>query len=294
MSRSNTELKGLSIDRLYSLSRVVRHGTITKAAGGGGSRQTQLSRQVRELEGYFGVDLLDRSSKQHRPTVAAEELADLTEAFLNNLERLRRRAADGRSKIVIGAGNTAIRAWLIPLAKHVIRKNIRLVLRNLTSRSIQAELKAGRLDLGILHCDRIPDGCEHKSLPTMRMCLIAPKDTARAKELDWSDLADTPVALLEGGGRFPRFVRDRAREAGVRLDVALECSSSIQVIDAVQQCQCFGFIPDQLRKHLPADVEMIKLRGLDTFLNDYAVAWHKAERVQSEALEAVLSILLRK
>jgi len=292
MPRSAINFKGLSLDRLESLSRVVRHGTISMAAQGSASLQTQFSRQIGELEDYFGVKLLERSSSPHKPTAEAEELARIAEVFMADLERLRQSAVGDRQSVVIGAGDVVIRTLLIPLAKQLIGRNIRLVFKNLTSRSIQSELKARRLDIGILHPDRVPDGIERKDLPVMGMSLIVPSGRRSSKSMKWSDLADQPVALLEGGGRSARFVRERANEAGVRLDVALECSSSSQVVDAVHRCACFGFVPDLLKKHLPPGVEVAEFDGGADFKNEYAVAWRQSERIRNAALGKVLVELL--
>jgi DNA-binding transcriptional LysR family regulator len=58
MSRISGKLKGLSLDRLETLSQVLAGGGISRAAGGDANRQSQFSRQIAELEGWFGVALV--------------------------------------------------------------------------------------------------------------------------------------------------------------------------------------------------------------------------------------------
>lgn len=119
---------------------------------------------------------------------------------------------------------------------------------------------------------------------------FTPAAGATAKPMGWGDLADRPVALLEGGGRFTKFVHERSREAGVKLDVALECSSSNQVIDAVRHCGCVGFVRAQLKDMLPDGVAMGSLDGLEGYEERLSVAWRKSERENNPAVDRVVRI----
>ena len=51
---------GLSLERLRTFREIVTAGGITAAAGDDSNRQSQYSRQLKELERYFGVELLKR------------------------------------------------------------------------------------------------------------------------------------------------------------------------------------------------------------------------------------------
>ena len=66
---------GISLARLESLEKVVRAGSITRVAQGDANVQSQLSRQIADLERSLGLQLLDRSGKPHVPTEAARRLA---------------------------------------------------------------------------------------------------------------------------------------------------------------------------------------------------------------------------
>ena len=51
---------GLSLERLKTFREIVAAGGITAAVGNDSNRQSQFSRQLKELERYFGVELLKR------------------------------------------------------------------------------------------------------------------------------------------------------------------------------------------------------------------------------------------
>lgn len=54
---------GLSIERLKSFIDVAERGSIARVADGDPSRQSLISRQIGELESFFGVELTKRKGK---------------------------------------------------------------------------------------------------------------------------------------------------------------------------------------------------------------------------------------
>ena len=54
---------GLSLDRLNNFCRIAEAGGITKAAGSDPGKQSLYSRQIKELETFFGVELKVRRGK---------------------------------------------------------------------------------------------------------------------------------------------------------------------------------------------------------------------------------------
>ncbi len=150
MSRTKLKLRGLSLDRLETLSQIVSQGSIAQASGGNPNRQSQFSRQVAELEEWFGMPLMNRSSVPNKPTAAALRISREVEAFMSNLDSVRENAADGRSEVVFGAGGKMIRSYLVPWAAKIRDGNLRWVFRNLTSDGVRGELHAKRIDFGLL------------------------------------------------------------------------------------------------------------------------------------------------
>ena len=72
--RSST-LAGISIDRLQTLCAVVEAGTIVLAAGTDPNRQSQFSRQLKELEKALGTTLFDRVGKTLQPNETGRRVA---------------------------------------------------------------------------------------------------------------------------------------------------------------------------------------------------------------------------
>lgn len=281
MSRTRINLKGLSLDRLETLSAIVAQGGIMRAAGGDANRQSQFSRQVAELEAWFGVDLLDRSSTPSKPTDAAQRIVRQVDEFRREMDAIRESAGSGRRTVVFGAGERMIRSYLIPWAGKQRKENLRLVFRNLTSSAIRSEVLARRLDFGILRSDRCPDGMERFALKPIPMCLLLPLALAKGRrKWAWKDLEEIPLVVPEGDGRFARFLRETALGAGIELDVAMECSTWTQSIDAMRGCGFGGFLPKDLEKQFPAGFRGVSLPGLGDFSDEYVIAWSAAEAVK--------------
>ena len=278
MSRTKLKLKGLSLDRLETLSGIVSQGSITRAAGGDANRQSQFSRQVAELESWFGLELLDRSSIPNKPTAAALRIAREVDEFLRNMESVRENAGSGRRTVVFGAGERMIRSYLIPWAAKVQTDNLRLVFRNFTSNTVRAELLAKRLDFGILRKEDCPAGLMTVVMKPIPMCLVLPAALAESKrKWAWSDLVEIPLVLLEGDGRFNRFLNEKAVDASIQLDVSMECSSWTQLIDGMCEFGIGGFLPKDLEKQFPSGFVKVPLAGLAEYTDEYVIAWSAKE-----------------
>ena len=68
MFRDLFQTTGLTLERLHSFLMVAEAGGVTKAAGGDPNRQSLFSRQIKELEEFFGVGRLhvNRRHDNHR------------------------------------------------------------------------------------------------------------------------------------------------------------------------------------------------------------------------------------
>src|SRR3954468_11127329 len=105
---------GLSLDRLHNFCLIAEAGGLTKAAEGDPGRLSLYSRQIRELEEFFGVELKRRHGKGIVITEAGRRLAQLTRAHLLGLEDFQREARQMPKRLSIAAGNSILEWTLIP------------------------------------------------------------------------------------------------------------------------------------------------------------------------------------
>jgi hypothetical protein len=133
------------LDRLQTLEKVVRAGSIGLAAKGDPNVQSQISRQIGELEKAMGLQLLDRTKKPFQPTRAAQRLADSCGRFVRDVEEVSAEARGLRRPITVGAGEVVIREFLIPLIGKPGKgkQPVAWVMRYLASKSINARCDSG-------------------------------------------------------------------------------------------------------------------------------------------------------
>src|SRR5436190_41028 len=112
MSFKSAALAGISIDRLHTLCSVVEAGTIVIAAGPDPNRQSQFSRQLKELEKALGTTLFDRVGKTLQPNERGRRVAVAAQTFFGALDDLMNAAAARAETVRLGAGEAVLR-WLV-------------------------------------------------------------------------------------------------------------------------------------------------------------------------------------
>ena len=101
-------------------------------------------------------------------------------------------------------------------------------------------------------------------------------------------MPEIPLVLMEGDGRFSRFLREKALAAGIGLDVAMECSTWTQVIDAMRACGHGGFLPKDLERQFPAGFAVVAVPGLAEYVDDFVFAWSAAEAEKRPEIERLV------
>jgi DNA-binding transcriptional LysR family regulator len=106
---------GLSLDRLRALLEVGAAGSIVKAASADPVRQSQYSRQIKELEDFFRTRLIERQGKGTRLTASGKELARISRFFMMGLSNFQRGCLAEEQTFRIGASATFIQQFLLPV-----------------------------------------------------------------------------------------------------------------------------------------------------------------------------------
>lgn len=254
---------GLSLERLDSLCRLAEHGSLSKAADGDPVRQSQFSRQLRELGQFFGTDLTRRRGKGIELTQAGKELAIMSREILGDLEAFRR-AQRGEANVVrIGAGESLIQWHVLPRLQ-ALRKsmpNVLFVLKNLQGREISRQVMESELDFGLVGATELPAGMAAASLGTLRYALFVRRSVGR--RLKWQAVLELPWVGLEGDGRLMQKMQEVAGRQNITLRPAVLCSSLPAVAEALTECNGFALLPESAGKEALLSVEAPFLRQFD-------------------------------
>ena len=223
----------MNITLLNTLRTILEQGSFTAAAGVVGCSPSAVSLQVKQLEGYFGRPLFDRSTRTMKPTPFAREVVGAVGDFSLVLQRLRSRPAmQVVGKIRVGV-ITSMQSDVMPAALRFLRErhpSLEVVIPPMNdSDELIAELKAGRLDIALVAKPRIgaARGLAWRELQRQPYVLLVPADAR----------TDDPGALLArygwvaydqslpGGKVAARFVRGLVENA--------RCTMELRSVDAI-------------------------------------------------------------
>ena len=273
---------GVSLERLQTLAEVLQAGSFALAAKGDTNRATLISRQMTELEEALGIKLLDRTRKPFQPTPAALRLAESCERFVREVEEVSAEAGGLQLPITVGAGEVVIREFLIPKIGRQSKgkQPVSWVMRNLTWRKIQEGLAAERLDVGIASGLEASGNVAVVNLESYGFKLLLPEHEKPDKS-GWKRLADLPLVVLDGDGKFRQFLAGCEREHGVKLKIGAECTSYPQAADLAEVAGWAVFVPEywwRRRKEWAARTQ--KLPGLEQYQRTFQLGWNQkvAER----------------
>jgi DNA-binding transcriptional LysR family regulator len=289
---------GLSLDRLASFLAVVDAGGIAAAAARDPVRQSQFSRQLKELEEYFGCTLLERRRGVFRLTSAGHELRDLARETLARLGDFERRCSAQPMEIHLGAGEGILVWLLLPRLKAVLGDNSRFVLtlHNLRSEDILTRLREGRLDFGILRRAVVPAALRSATLPPVDYALFVSRATVpkgspeSAAEL----LSRMPLACLEGNSELNQALADLAADQGTPIKVRLWCTSLPQVAEAVRHLGLAAVLPVWAGSAFAAgEVLKLDLPILKPLRTPLRLAWSKRREATRPEIARIAPVIVQ-
>lgn len=244
---------GLSLDRLRSFLEMAESGGIAKAAPGDPVRQSQISRQIRELEGFFGSELTQRRGKTLVLTPAGKRLAGLVRGQLQGLEDFRCEEK-GRPKVfVFGSGTSTLESMIAPRLPVLAEAlgGALLQTESHRSRTLVEAVQEGRVDFAVVRRDAIADPSKKNCLPLLKvsfhLCIprrLLPKGTRAGDTADPAVWSMLPFATGRDGGQLDQAIRDARFRAGVDFRPRFECGSMLQVRQLVVQEDCAAVLPN--------------------------------------------------
>ena len=201
---------GLSLDRLRALLEVGAGGSIVKAANGDPVRQSQYSRQIKELEDFFRTRLIERQGKGTRLTASGKELARISRFFLLGLSNFQRGCLAEEQTFRIGASATFIRQFLLPLlSRPSLRKGAASYASEIApDKEIERRLHDLTLDFGVVGTEQLSRPLQTKLLGEWKLELWVPKALrlGEARAAEAFDQRRLPLVLareLKGGDVLP-------------------------------------------------------------------------------------------
>jgi len=290
---------GLSLERLRAFTEIVDAGGPTRAAKGESTRQSQYSRQLKELEEFFGAELFVRRGGRWALTDAGRDLQRLTNEHLGALAELRTRCAREPVPLRFGAGDSFLQWRLLPHLGRLRRElsGVRLVLFNRRSEDVAAGLLSGELEFGILPSGEVPASLKSTALAPVEFRVFVPRALhaeGKASQPDWP--LYLPLVLLEGGGATYEALTTHAAQHRVKLNIVLECSSHLQAAEAVRQGLAAAVLPAEAHSFFAtAEVKLHSLSCLHKATRRISLTWNahliRSRPALAEAVRALVKAL---
>lgn len=288
--------RGLSLDRLKTLIEVARAGSIAAAAGGDSARQSLYSRQIKELEEFFGVELAARRGKVLALTRTGWELVRLASESLCLLDDFKSRSRNMPYRFTIGAGDS-LHAWVAaPVLAEMQKSGLPwlFALENLRNSQIPLKLQNMDIDFGLVRTSALAaEGLESRVIRSMGYALYVPAALGarevRGREDDFPRLMEAfPLATLGGGSGFHAALKRSCEEIGVKLRVQCETQSFPFAARMLKSGAFMAILPCMAEPELGEEVIKVTHPVLDSLARSISLAWNpRLLRVRPSARKVI-------
>lgn len=283
--------RGISLDRLRVLLEIAEAGGISKAVGKDPVRQSQYSRQLKELEEYFGVELTQRDGKSLALTRTGQKLSEIIRQNFKSLADFTAECTNEPIVYHLGAGDSLIH-WIILPRMGIFQQtfpNVTISIRNLQTAQVIDGLHNLRLDFGIMRRDVMPSVFKSVSLGKTEYALYVPKQllpTSSQKTYEWV-MKNAPIVSMVSSGDYARKLDEIAHKSKVKINSKLECESFPATCHAIQSGCYAGILPIMAAIDLPED-KFIRIEStlFKKLSREIALAWNpRIMRLRSASAE---------
>jgi len=278
-------LRGLSVERIEAFLAVAEAGGIAKAAPGNPSRQSQLSRQLREVGAALGFEVMVRDGHGMALTEGGARVRAVLREMLDGLAAARAAQAGAPVASTLAAGDSVLRWLVLPRLHAVLAEapGVELAVRAVT-RGFDA-VRAGEFDMALSRSRRKPDGLASAPVGTLRYALFAPR------AMHGRPVASLPLVHVTGA---PEAMATLGEALGAGGRVALRRETFPQAALAVASGHFAALLPALAAAELPASVAphpgAPALRALDLRL---ALVARERRLASVPALAALYAALAR-
>lgn len=216
----------MQLRALMYFDEVVRTNSMRAAAENLNVAATAVSRQIENLEHYFGTQLVERSSRGIRLTAAGELLAARAGKTLRELEHVHQLIDDlqglQRGKVVIYANGAAVANLLAPVLAQFSLKfpNLRFEVAITTARQAIDALSSAEADLVVTLFAPKLTGVKVRLRSEVAYDLItsAKHPAAGQPEISLKEVAAMPLALPDKSFGARQAFEEQFAKIGVALD----------------------------------------------------------------------------
>jgi LysR family transcriptional regulator, hca operon transcriptional activator len=232
--------------------------------------QPSLSRQIRDLEGEVGAQLLTRKARGIELTAAGRAFLDHARAVLSQVEAAaeaaRRVAHPAKPCFAMGFLTGHELTWM-PEALRILRDelpNIDVMISSQYSPRLADGLAQGKIDAAFLRREKGVPGLAFRLLVKEPLMVILGSDhrLAALKAISPRDLVGEPFVIVSDTAPVLRAVIDNyLRRPGIKITPAHEADHVTMGISLIMSTGGVGLLPAYAQNFLPATVTSRPLKG---------------------------------
>jgi len=269
---------GLSLDRLRNFALIADAGGLSLAAGGDPARMSLFSKQVKELESFFGVALTQRQGRKVKLTEAGQRLARLAHTQLSGLEDFQQTCKAVPQTLSLGSSNSLIEWLVMPQVAKLRRALPNTVFEFYDGRTeeLVRQVTDLSLDLALVREDAVVRPLKTQRLLLMTYSLFVPRRLAASIREDRLKAAMEKLPLATSvGGQYREQLTAAAAKAGWPLRIELSCSSFTQAAQAVKTGAVAATLPNlAAAAFAPGEIVQFPLPFLKSYARPRCIAWN--------------------
>ncbi|MED5621302.1 LysR family transcriptional regulator [Ideonella sp. BN130291] len=215
--------------------------SMTRAAEKLFMTQSAISSRISALEEELGVLLIDRRDKQQFSlTNAGVRFLSYSERLMALHRQLRDELGteDGSAHLLrVGAVESALHTWLIPLLKHLRTEHPKLELELTVEITpvLLEQVKRGNLDLVFAASSLAATGIRTRALPPMAMVFVGPTSMKRREPYSLAEIVSQELMTFQRGSQPHVALLELLRGAGVeppRLHTVSSIPAMVRLIES--------------------------------------------------------------
>ena len=242
------------IDKLEFLLALAREGHFGRAAEACGVTQPTLSAGVKQLEGSFGVLLVNRGSRFQNFTPEGERVLEWARRIVGDSRAMReeihalKHGLSGRLRIAAIQTTLAMIETLTTLYRER-HPEVQFTVLSATAEEIFQCLENLEIDAGVSYLDQEPAG-RITGIPLYRerYCLLTAADAplGNRSKVKWAEVAQIPLCLMTPDTQLRRVIDGLLRDAGGDPRPSLESNSMIVLYSHVRTGRWASVMPFRL------------------------------------------------
>jgi len=232
-----------NLDHLHAFKLVIANGSFSAAADLLGLTQPAVSLQIRQLEAFWKVKLVERVAKCMKPTQAGllllkyiDRIEDVTDEAMRDMYE---HSVEIRGRVTIGTGATAC-IYLLPTLLKDLKRDypaLDVNVRTCNTSDMVKAVEENRLDLALVTLPAAGRNLAITSLCEQDFVLITSvQHNANPDTITVQNIAKLPLVLFESGSSTRLLIDNWFLQQGLRPQPIMELGS----IEAIKEMVVTG------------------------------------------------------